>query len=308
MGSASAIPPVTFGEAAEGFKHHARLAGRSPKTLQLYDWVFEQVQKAWGDPSLPLPLALPASELRRWLGDLLKKGWRPTSVAIVHRVLHAFFEWCRKEGLLDANPLDHVPAPKTPKVFPFTLDDAQIRALLKACDKRTPHGFRNYVILLLFLDCGLRLQELIDLRLGDVSLPRRALRVRGKGAKERIVFMGFRTTRAMRRWLQLRPSFHPLTDHVFVDHKGEPLKPRWVQEVVARLGKKAGLPGRLSPHKLRHVSATLAVRNGMDAFTLQRLYGWESVETAMRYVNAANPQLREAHAKASPVDRLLEGG
>ena len=62
---------------------------------------------------------------------------------------------------------------------------------------------------------------------------------------------------------------------------------------------------RLSPHKLRHVSATLAVAHGMDTFTLQRLYGWENVQTAMRYVNAAAPALREAHAKASPVDRLL---
>ncbi len=295
---------VRFREATEHFQHYARLHGRSRKTLQLYAWVFQQVERRFGDPVLE---ELGPLELRQWLGDLLQEGWRPTSVSIVHRVLHAFFRWCVREGLVQGNPLEDVPAPKTAKVFPFTLDDSQIQALLKACDKRTPHGFRNYVILLLLLDCGLRLQELIDLRMGDVSLAQRALKVRGKGSKERVVYMGYRTAKAMRRWLEMRPAFHPWTDHVFVDRKGEPLKPRWVQEVIARLGKKAGLKRRLSPHRLRHVSATLAVRNGMDAFTLQRLYGWESVETAMRYVNAANPQLREAHAKASPVDRLLEG-
>jgi site-specific recombinase XerD len=249
--------------------------------------------------------ALDTLTLRRYFSSLIERSYRPASLGMHYRVLHAFFNWCVREGLIRSNPLEGIPHPKAPKLYPFTLDDAQIQALIRACDRKTRHGFRNYLILLLFLDCGPRLGELIDLRVGDVSLPQRALRVRGKGAKERIVFMGARTTKAMRRWLELRASQRAYTDHLFIDRKGEPLKPRWVQEVIYRLGKRAGLKVRLSPHKLRHVSATLAVRNGMDAFTLQRLYGWESVETAMRYVHAASPALREAHMKASPIDRLL---
>jgi len=270
----------------------------------MYRWALGSLERASSD--LPLQ-SLDTLKLRGYLSALIERGLSPSSLGIQWRALHAFFNWCVRERLIEVNPLDGIPAPKTPKLFPFTLDDAQIQALIKACDRKSKHGFRNYLILLLFLDCGLRLGELIDLRLGDVSVAQRALRVRGKGAKERIVFMGARTAKAMRRWLQLRGSQTAYTDHVFIDRKGEPLKPRWVQEVIARLGEKAGLRVRLGPHKLRHVSATLAVRNGMDAFTLQRLYGWESVETAMRYVNAASPALREAHAKASPVDRLLEG-
>jgi len=295
--------PALFSEAVEWFIQHARIHGRSPKTIRLYTWVFSTLKGYLKEgPELE---AIDTLTLRGYFSSLIERGLRPSSLGMHHRVLNAFFNWCRGERLICSNPLDGIPQPKAPKLFPFTLEDHEIQALLRACDKKSPWGFRNYLILLLFLDCGLRLGELINLQLGDVSLPQRALRVRGKGAKERVCYMGARTTKAMRCWLQLRASQTAYTDHLLIDRKGEPLKERWVQEVIARLGKRAGLKVRLSPHKLRHVSATLAVRNGMDAFSLQRLYGWESVETAMRYVNAANPHLREIHSRASPADCLL---
>jgi site-specific recombinase XerD len=194
-----------------------------------------------------------------------------------------------------------------PKLFPFTLNDTQIAALFRACDTSQRHGMRNYAMLCLFIDCGLRRNELIDLKLADLSLEHRSLKVHGKGARDRVVFIGSRTDKAWRRWLEVRGFKSAYAENLFIDRKGEALRARWVHHVIAELGYSAGLRTSLCPHKLRHVSATLVVRNGMDAFTLQRLYGWENIQTAMCYVNAAAPQLREAHAKASPVDRLLEG-
>lgn len=285
------------------FTQHARIHGRSRKTLALYAWVFEQAHKHIGDRPLS---ELETFTLRRFLSELLERRWKPTSVSIVHRVLNAFLNWCTREGLIAANPLEGIPAPKTPKVFPFVLEESQVRALLAACDKSTPHGVRNYAMLLLFIDCGLRLHELISLRLGDVSLAQRSLKIHGKGARDRIVFMGARAAKALRRWLELRGFKTAYSDVLFIDRKGEPLKPRWVQSIIARLGAKAGIKGvRVSPHTLRHTAATIAVKNGMEPFALQRLFGWENIQTALRYVHMAGTALREAHAKASPVDRLL---
>jgi site-specific recombinase XerD len=225
-----------------------------------------------------------------------------------YRVLHAFFNWLKREGLVIANPMDGINPPRQPKQYPFVLEEPQVRALLAACDKSTVQGVRNYAMLLLFVDCGLRLNELLSLRLGDVSLAQRSLKVHGKGARDRIVFMGARTAKALKRWLELRGFKTTFSDALFIDRKGEPLKPRWVQQVVARLGAKAGIKGvRVSPHTLRHTAATLAVKNGMEPFALQRLFGWENIQTALKYVHMAGTALREAHAKASPVDRLLEG-
>ncbi len=292
----------TFLQAVEFFTQHARIHGRSRKTLALYEWVFKTFRHYAGDQPLS---DMDTLKVRGYFASLLDLNYRPASLGMHYRVLHAFYVWAVRERLACFNPLDGVPKPKVPKLFPFTLDDAQVAALLKASDRTTRHGCRNYATLLLFLDCGLRLNELIGLRMTDISLVQRSMKVHGKGAKDRIIFMGARTTKALRRWIESRGVKQGYSDALFIDRKGDPLKARWMQQVIARIGQRAGLRVRLSPHKLRHISATMAVRNGMDAFTLQRLYGWESVETAMRYVNAASPALREAHAKASPVDRLL---
>jgi site-specific recombinase XerD len=293
----------TLSQAVNFFYQYARLHGRSNKTLSLYEWIFARVYECLGDPPLD---NIGAMQMRQFLTQLMERGWKMTSISIAHRVLNAFFNWSVREQLIAVNPLINIPAPKTPKLFPFTLEDHQIAALLQACNTKNKYGCRNYAMLLLFIDCGLRLNELINIKLSDVSLTQRSLKVFGKGSKDRIVYMGAGTSKAVKRWSEIR-SFRPgYAENLFIDRKGDPVGTRWVQKMIARLGERAGLKVKLLPHKLRHVSATLAVRNGMDAFTLQRLYGWEKIETAMRYVNAAAPQLREAHAKASPVDRLLE--
>jgi site-specific recombinase XerD len=282
----------------------ARVEGRSKKTLELYGWVFEHFLGFIGERS---PAEIHSGLMRQYFASLQDRGFAQASLGMQYRVLHAFFNWLKREGLVTANPMDGINPPRQPKQYPFVLEESQVRALLAACDKSTVQGVRNYAMLLLFVDCGLRLNELIGLRLGDVSLAQRSLKVHGKGARDRIVFMGARTAKALRRWLELRGFKTTFSDALFIDRKGEPLKRRWVQQVIARLGAKAGIKGvRVSPHTLRHTAATLAVKNGMEPFALQRLFGWENIQTALKYVHMAGTALREAHAKASPVDRLLE--
>jgi site-specific recombinase XerD len=295
----------TLNQACEQFTLMARVEGRSRKTLSLYEWVFDRFTEFLGDRTLE---ELHSGLIRQYLAHLQDRGFTPASLGMHYRVLHAFFNWLTREGLVTANPMDGISQPRQPKQYPFVLEESQIRALLAACDKSTAAGIRNYAMLLLFVDCGLRLNELIGLRLSDVSLANRSLKVHGKGARDRIVFMGARTAKALRRWIELRGFKTTFSDALFIDRKGEPLKPRWVQQVIARLGKKAGIKGvRVSPHTLRHTAATLAVKNGMEPFALQRLFGWENISTALKYVHMSGAALREAHAKASPVDRLLEG-
>lgn len=295
---------ATLSQAVEQFTLMARVEGRSKKTLELYKWVFDRFLGFIGRKSLS---EIHPGLIRQYLASLQEHNFKPASLGMQYRVLHAFFNWLKREGLVTANPLEGISPPRQPRQYPFILEESQIRALLQACDKSTPHGVRNYAMLLLFVDCGLRLNELISLRLPDASLAQRSLKVHGKGAKDRIVFMGARTAKALRRWLEQR-GFQPgYSDALFIDRKGEPLKPRWVQQVIARLGQRAGIKGvRVSPHTLRHTAATLAVKNGMDPFALQRLFGWENIETALKYVHMAGTALREAHAKASPIDRLLD--
>lgn len=120
--------------------------------------------------------------------------------------------------------------------------------------------------------------------------------------------MGKRLTRAMQDWLHTR-GHHLGEDHVYISKAAYTLTDRHVRQIVTRLAAKAKIEGvRCSPHTLRHTGATLFIRYGGDPFSLQRLLGHSDISTTMVYVHMAGTALREAHAKASPVDRLLEGG
>ncbi len=292
-------------EVLDSWVLYSRIEGKSPRTLEKYRDAFRALIRAVGD--------LPASELkpgdvRRWIAHELDRGSSKAAVDIRLRALKACFNRLHREGYLKENPFAAIKPPKLPRQYPKVLSEPEVLALLKVAKAQasTWHGKRNYAMLLTFLDAMLRLQELIDLELQDVNLQARSLRVRhGKGDKERVVFMGRRLTKAMRDWLAVRGHV-PGSDWVFISRSGEKLDPRNVQRILERLGKKARVR-KVSPHMLRHTGATLFIRNGGDPFSLQRLLGHADIQTTMVYVHMAGSALREAHAKASPVDRLLGG-
>ena len=281
-----------------------RVEGRSRRTLELYEAAFRSLMEHVGD--VPVSELRPG-EVRKWLSALLEEGYRKTTINIHLRALRAAFHWLYREGRIKENPFSDIKPLRTPKQYPKVLAEPEVLALLKTARSQTttPVGKRNYAMLLTLLDAMLRLQELIDLELPDVNLQARSLRVRhGKGDKERIVFMGRRLTKAMRDWLSVRGHV-PGSDWVFLSRSGEKLDRRNVQRILERLGKRCGV--KVSPHMLRHTGATLFIRNGGDPFSLQRLLGHSDIQTTMIYVHMAGSALREAHARASPVDRLFEG-
>ncbi len=242
--------------------------------------------------------------LRKYVNSLFDR-LKVVTVDTHVRAIKAFLNFLYREGYLEENFASTLKRPRLPKQFPHILNDEQVMSLLKAPNKKTWAGFRNYVMLLTFLDTGIRLSELLTLTLDRVDLVRGSLTVTGKGEKEREVYMGKTLKKAMARWLKLR-GFHPYEDRVFITQDGRPLKKRGVEQIIRRLAQKAGIEGvRCSPHTLRHTFATNYIRNGGDVFTLQRLLGHSNIETCMVYVHMGGKQLREAMLKYSPMDRLV---
>jgi len=220
-----------------------------------------------------------------------------------------FFNWLYREGLLIESPVKRIQTAKVPRQFPYVLNDAQVQALVQAAKARagTWQGYRNYVIVLTFLDCGLRVSELRGVTVNDVNLIHGTLQVTGKGSRERRVYFGRRLSRVLRDWLAKR-TLSLSSDALFCTRKGYALTRYEIAHIIQGLGQGARLQGvRCSPHTLRHTFATQFIRNGGDPFSLQRLLGHSDISTTMIYVHMAGTALREAHAKASPVDRLLEG-
>jgi integrase/recombinase XerD len=223
------------------------------------------------------------------------------------RALRAFWSWAQAEGYIHKNPFSLLKIPKAPKRLIPSFATEQLAGLIEAIDLSNSQGYRDYAIVLLLSDTGIRVSELTGLKLDDVNLERRLVRVLGKGAKERVVPYGMRVQKALLRYLNFHRSepVTPLTREFFLTDSGEPLKARRVQAIIKRYGEKAGIKGiRCSPHTLRHTAAVMWIRNGGDVFSLQQILGHSSLEMVRVYVNLAQSDIEAAHRRYSPADNL----
>lgn len=297
---------LDLGEAYEDFSLMAKVDGRSEKTLNLYQYVYDRFTEQV--PKHRSVKEIEARDIRQYLSLLMDEGLKNTTVAIHHRVLQAFFNWLVEENFIEKAPTDKISEPKTPNKFPKVLNEDQVEKLLNAAQKRRGQwsSFRNYAMLIVFVDMGLRLNELVNALLENLDMERRSLKVHGKGAKDRKVYFGKRTFLTLRRWLKLRTNLDQVWGKtIFISQNGDKLKKRNVQRLVTRIQRKAGLEDiKVSPHVLRHTAATLAVKNGLDAFSLKRQFGWEQIETALRYVHLSDKSLQESYINSSPMDNL----
>ena len=195
-----------------------------------------------------------------------------------------------KAHLLDNNIAEELETPKLPKRMPKYLSlDESIRLLIES--EKSP---RDYCILTIFLNCALRLSELINLNIAQVQAD--SIQIIGKGNKERRIFHTPATKKALAAWLEVREEMNPQTDALFVTKNGSRVTTRGVQDIVNKYLKKAGLGGcGLSTHKLRHTAATTMFRYGrVDVRTLQQLLGHESLNTTQIYTAVDNEQLQSA--------------
>jgi len=224
------------------------------------------------------------------------------------RAVRAFWSWLMEEGIIIDNPFHHVKLPKVTKKVVTTFTAEQIKALLEAIDMSSPQGQRDYVMILTLLDTGLRISELINLKMENVHLDEGVVKVLGKGGKERLVPVGSEVVRFLWRYIgTLRPQpQNNLCHTVFLTFDGHPLTTQYFRNRMKKYGRKAGLSGvRCSPHTLRHTSAVSYLRNGGDAFTLQRLLGHTTLLMTRHYCEIADVDVKKAHVQASPVDNLM---
>lgn len=231
----------------------------------------------------------------------------PYSVQGYARSIKAFWSWLTLEGYVSQNVMYRLRLPKVPKKVVATFTPEQINNLLRAVDVRTAKGFRDRLIMLVLLDTGIRLSELVGLRLEDVDFEQSCFLVRGKGNKERIVPFGAQVRRALWRYLShFREGLDgPEAHEVFVSEQGYGLRSRAVQSMLRRLGQRAGISRvRCSPHTFRHTFAKQYLMYGGDVFSLQRILGHSSLEVVKMYVNLASSDISTQHRRFSPADNM----
>ena len=192
---------------------------------------------------------------------------------------------------------------RTPLRVPKTLSEAQVEALLAAPDADTPLGLRDRTMIELMYASGLRVSELVGLKTVYVSLDEGALRVTGKGSKERIVPFGAEAHAWVRRYLaEARAAIlkGQASDALFVTARGGPMTRQMFWKLIKAHARQAGIHAPLSPHTLRHAFATHLLNHGADLRAVQMLLGHADISTTTIYTHVARERLRALHARHHP--------
>ncbi len=303
----------------QGFRLSCQTEGKSQMTVEWYTAFLLRFLRFLQSNSLPTILGyINKDHIRAFILYLQTEARTPHkgmplsghTVEGYVRTLKSFFSWAMRDGYLASNTMAGIPVPKAPVKVINSFTPEQITALAAACQQENGNGHRNLSMLLLMLDCGLRVSELVNINIADVDLEAGTIWIRsGKGGKERLVPVGSVVQRVLWKYINhSRP--HPVSEKItrlFLSLDGLPLTRNGVQQMLRRCGKKAGVSGvRCSPHTLRHTFAKNYLMNGGDIFSLQRILGHSSLASVRIYLNLFATDLKTQHRRFSPVDNMAE--
>ena len=272
--------------------------GLAPLTLAAYRRDL-QAYAAW------LQRPLTGSSEADLLGYMAERhaGSRATTANRRLTVFKRYFRWAVREHLVDADPTLRLLAARQPMRVPKTLSEAQVEALLAAPDTATPLGLRDRAMLELMYASGLRVSELVTLKTVQLGLNEGALRVTGKGSRERLLPFGAEAQVWLQRYLaQARAAIAAgaASDALFVTRLGDGMSRQMFWRLCKRYALQAGVTAPLSPHTLRHAFATHLLNHGADLRAVQMLLGHADIGTTTIYTHVARERLRQLHAQHHP--------
>ena len=265
------------------------------RDLTLYaNWLFESSQRTLNETR--------EADLRGY-AVARHAGSKASSTNRRLTVFKRYFRWALREHLLGADPTLKLLTARQPMRVPKVLSEAQVEALLDAPDVDTPLGLRDRTMLELMYASGLRVTELVTLKSVHVSLDEGALRVTGKGSKERLVPFGEEAHAWIRRYIsQSRPSIlkGQASDALFVTARGGAMTRQMYWKLIKQHALRSGVRVPLSPHTLRHAFATHLLNHGADLRAVQMLLGHADISTTTIYTHVARERLKTLHATHHP--------
>ena len=297
---------MSSGTYLEDFLRYLRVERQmSPHTLRNYRLDLTQFLEFCSEHREGLtPAQVTYQDLRAFLAAALKKN-RKTTVARKLSALRTFFKYLQRQGVASQNPAKLAPSPKLEKHLPHFLTVDEAFHLLDTSGGDSFGACRDRAILEVFYGGGLRLSEVAGLSLADLDLKEGVLRVWGKGAKERLAFLGKPAKEALRVYLPRRQTLlegagTPLPAALFVNLRGGRLSSRSLARLVGKWARVAGLSQALTPHALRHSFATHMLEGQADLRMVQELLGHSSISTTALYTHLNLDYLMEEYDKAHP--------
>ena len=271
----------------------------SPKTREAYIYDLERFSDFLTNQfgKVPSPNNIEKKDLVNYLEHIqMQRKLKSTTMSRTLASIRVFFEYCASEDLIRENPAQFLHNPKTPRKLPVFLTSSELGNLFEAPDKTTTMGIRDYAILVTLSFTGVRLSEIVGLKINDMNFTAGAnFRVLGKGRKERILPLNDVVVDALQNWLAVRPSSDD--PNVFLNRFDKKMTGRSIENIVEKYVKLAGLSHiKISPHKLRHTFATLLHMKDVDLLEIQALMGHASITSTQIYTHT-NPERQKSAVK-----------
>lgn len=276
--------------------------GLSRNTLDSYRRDLQQFADWLGKKAGKTLAQVEQTDIQQYLAVRFPKS-RPRSISRLIASLRRFYRYALRENRIAADPTLQIDSPKLPRSLPKSLTEEDVESLLETPDINQPLGLRDRAMLEILYACGLRVSELVGLRVTEVSLSEGVIRVTGKGSKTRLVPMGEEAVDWVARYLkEARPEIlqRRLSDSLFVTQRGEAMTRQAFWYLIRRYAIKAGIRKPLSPHVLRHAFATHLLNHGADLRVVQMLLGHADISTTQIYTHVARERLKQLHAQHHP--------
>lgn len=292
---------MNWGEIISEYQSHLKLEKNlSDNSIEAY---LRDIKKLIDFSDQP-PLKIQQNQIEEFIYQFAKLDYSPRTQARLISSLKSFFNYLQWEELRNDNPSELIETPKMGMKLPDVLSENEIDTIIAQIDLSESEGERNRAIIETLYGCGLRVSELIELKLSHLFFDENYILVIGKGNKQRLVPISNHTIKyiniykdQVRIHQNIRNGFE---DHLFLNRRGRSLSRVMIFTIVKQLTEKAGIKKNVSPHTFRHSFATHLLKNGADLRSIQMMLGHESISTTEIYTHLDDRMLREAVLKFHP--------
>ena len=292
---------MTWENALESYFEYLKLERNlSENTISNYSRDIQKLQNFYPETH---PTRLSTEQVRTFNYEMGKK-YAARSQARILSGIKSFFEFLMDEEWIEENPTHLILSPKLGSRIPDTLSKEEIDGIVSAIDLSQPHGERNRAIIETLYGCGLRVTELVELKISDLFFDENFIRVLGKGNKQRLVPIAQYTqkviniyTDQVRVHQKILPKF---SDHLFINNRGSKLTRVMIFTLIKKYAELAGVKKNISPHTFRHSFATHLLENGADLRSIQLMLGHESITTTEIYTHIDRKHLHDNISRFHP--------
>lgn len=275
----------------------------SKKTIISYENDLEQFNNYIKQEKIKNITEITYSMIRKYLSTLYENNYESSSTCRKISTLRSFFKYLLKQKIIDNNPMTLISNPKKEKKLPKYLNYNELESFINSIDTTKKEGIRDKLIIELLYSTGIRVSELVNIKIKDIKIKEKQIYILGKGNKERIVLFGNTAKENIKDYLNAYKKYFEgniNNNYLLINDKGKQLTTNKIELIVKEILKKSNIKFNISPHTFRHTFATHLLDSGADLKSVQELLGHENLKTTAIYTQVTNERLKHVYITAHP--------